>query len=35
LRPHFNIGISTGTDITNRWRHSYRHWLFIPTDREK
>jgi hypothetical protein len=32
MHPHFNIGVSTGTkgDRTNRWRHSYRHWLFIP-----
>lgn len=32
LRPHFNIGISTGLDqdISNRWKHSYRHWLFVP-----
>lgn len=32
--PHFNIGISTGTqgDIKNRWAHPYRHWCFIPKD---
>ena len=32
--PGFNIGISTGLrgDIANRWKHSYRHWLFIPTE---
>lgn len=34
IYPHFNIGISTGTggDPVNRWRHSYRHWLFVPAD---
>lgn len=36
IYPHFNIGISTGTDgdPTNRWAHPYRHWLFIPAERE-
>ena len=30
IYPNFNIGISTGYkgDITNRWKHPYRHWLF-------
>jgi len=34
--PHFNIGISTGTqgDLSNRWRHPYRHWRFVPSDHE-
>jgi hypothetical protein len=29
IYPNFNIGISTGYkgDITNRWKHPYRHWL--------
>lgn len=29
----FNIGITTGVqgDITNRWKHGYRHWQFIPS----
>lgn len=36
IYPHFNIGISTGTagDIENRWKHPYRHWLFIPSENE-
>lgn len=36
LRPHFNIGVSTGwdDDQANLWRHSYRHWLFRPKTRE-
>jgi translation initiation factor IF-1 len=35
IYPHFNVGISTGKqgDITNLWRHPYRHWLFSPTER--
>jgi hypothetical protein len=34
IYPGFNIGITTGkqNDITNLWKHSYRHWLFIPSD---
>lgn len=34
IRPGFNIGTSTGTDddLANRWRHSYRHWRFLPSD---
>ena len=34
IHTNFNIGISTGTagDITNRWTHPYRHWLFIPSE---
>jgi hypothetical protein len=36
IYPHFNIGTSTGTDgdLANRWEHPYRHWLFIPAERE-
>lgn len=36
IYPHFNIGISTGTDgeVKNRWLHPYRHWLFIPAEWE-
>ncbi|MEI9925921.1 MAG: DUF3800 domain-containing protein [Bradyrhizobium sp.] len=28
--PNFNIGITTGHqgDLTNRWKHPYRHWNF-------
>jgi hypothetical protein len=34
IRPGFNVGISTGTDIdlTDRWNHSYRHWRFLPRE---
>jgi len=34
IYPGFNIGITTGLqrNIANRWKHSYRHWLFIPAD---
>jgi len=33
--PRFNIGTSTGLrgSYENRWRHPYRHWLFIPNPR--
>jgi len=36
IHPNFNIGISTGDggNIINRWAHPYRHWLFIPNDRQ-
>lgn len=36
LYPYFNIGISTGIhgDITNRWKHPYRHWLFKAENAE-
>ncbi|MCB1099843.1 MAG: DUF3800 domain-containing protein [Verrucomicrobiae bacterium] len=34
IYPNFNIGESTGVqgDITNRWKHPYRHWKLIPTN---
>ena len=34
LYPHFNIGISTGTQNgpQDRFGHPYRHWLFIPNN---
>lgn len=34
IYPNFNIGISTGikNDITNRWKHPYRHWCFLPNE---
>lgn len=37
LRPGFNIGVTTGLDgdVSNRWQHPYRHWLFIPAEYEK
>jgi hypothetical protein len=36
IYPGFNIGISTGNqgDKANHWRHSYRHWRFIPREYE-
>ncbi len=31
IYPHFNIGITTGGGRgENRWKHPYRHWLFVP-----
>lgn len=35
IYPGFNIGESTGIngDIANRWRHPYRHWKFVPSER--
>lgn len=35
--PRFNIGTSTGvnSDVANRWHHSYRHWLFLPSEFSK
>lgn len=34
IYPRFNIGVSTSIrgDITNRWNHSCRHWLFKQED---
>ena len=36
LRPNFNCGANTGIDgdVFNYWRHSYRHWNFIPAELE-
>jgi hypothetical protein len=36
IYPRFNIGVSTSThnEPSNRWRHPYRHWLFIPSEHE-
>jgi hypothetical protein len=36
LRPHFNIGITTGDDgaPANRWHQGYRHWNFVPSNHE-
>ncbi|WP_088158275.1 DUF3800 domain-containing protein [Achromobacter xylosoxidans] len=36
IYPGFNIGVSTGVqgDAANRWRHGYRHWLFMPAEVE-
>lgn len=32
--PNFNIGMSTSTkgDVTNKWKHPYRHWNFKPRE---
>ena len=31
IRKGFNVGITTSTDndVTNFWKHKYRHWNFI------
>lgn len=36
IHPGFNIGVSTGTkgEVSNRWHHPYRHWLFVPAGSE-
>lgn len=35
IRPHFNIGISTGFDnVEEKWSHPYRHWCFVAKDFE-
>lgn len=36
IYPGFNIGVSTSIQNApvNRWRHPYRHWLFIPSEYE-
>jgi len=36
IYPNFNIGISTGTagGSQDRWKHPYRHWLFVAKNRE-
>ncbi|PTW63502.1 uncharacterized protein DUF3800 [Breoghania corrubedonensis] len=36
IYPNFNIGISTGhqNGSVDRWSHQYRHWCFLPADRE-
>jgi len=36
IYPGFNIGESTGHqgDLSNRWNHPYRHWKFVPKNRE-
>lgn len=30
IYPGFNIGITTGGGLRERWEHPYRHWLFVP-----
>ncbi len=36
IYPHFNIGLTTGRQggRVNYWLHSYRHWIFVPTNSE-
>jgi hypothetical protein len=34
LKPHFNIGISTGMSPEERWSAPYRHWRFMPAEVE-
>ena len=31
IRPHFNIGITTGGGPQSRWTHPYAHWKFTPS----
>lgn len=35
IYPNFNIGETTGLkdDIENRWKHPYRHWKFMPSNK--
>jgi hypothetical protein len=33
LRPRFNIGMSTGSEVVeDKWNHPYRHWNFVPKE---
>jgi hypothetical protein len=35
IYPGFNVGDTTGGSSSSaRWEHPYRHWKFIPTNRE-
>lgn len=35
IYPRFNVGKSTGQlQASDRWNHSYRHWLFVPNQVE-
>jgi hypothetical protein len=36
LHPNFNVGTSTGNggDLSTRWTHRYRHWRFMPSERD-
>ena len=31
MKPHFNIGITTGGGPASRWSHPYAHWKFRPS----
>lgn len=37
IYSNFNIGETTGTqgDVTNRWKHPYRHWKLIPKNHQR
>ncbi len=37
IYPNFNIGESTGikNNPENRWLHPYRHWKFVPSDKQQ
>jgi hypothetical protein len=36
IHPRFNVGISTGrpNGSSDSWKQPYRHWLFVPHNRE-
>lgn len=34
IKPHFNIGITTGGSMNDRWEMPYRHWCFKPSEFE-
>lgn len=34
IKPHFNIGITTGGGPEERWAMPYRHWCFRPSEFE-
>jgi len=35
IYPYFNVGITTGGGRgVDRWKHPYRHWLFVPEKHE-
>lgn len=34
MKPHFNIGITTGGGQASRWELRYGHWKFVPKQHE-
>ena len=34
MKPHFNIGITTGGGQASRWELRYGHWKFVPKKHE-
>jgi hypothetical protein len=34
MKPHFNIGITTGGGTESRWELPYGHWKFVPKKHE-